>query len=152
MSRRFAAMPQSDAPLLSDQSLRGQRCERHRDFPRDHPLPLAAVGDPEGSRGAVRTVDPVTTDPKGEVRRSAASPQIYATYNTPALTDTRDAYGGAALDPWYVTGLTEGEGCFCVSFAIRPKLRVGLEARPSFSLSLNERDRALLEDLRAFFR
>src|SRR5665809_130046 len=110
MSRRFAAMPQSDAPLLSDQSLRGQRCERHRDFPRDHPLPLAAVGDPEGSRGAVRTVDPVTTDPKGEVRRSAASPQIYATYNTPALTDTRDAYGGAALDPWYVTGLTEGEG------------------------------------------
>ena len=55
------------------------------------------------------------------------------------------------MDPWFVTGLTDGEGCFCVSFAIRPRLKVGLEARPSFSLSLNERDRALLGDLQAFF-
>jgi LAGLIDADG endonuclease len=64
----------------------------------------------------------------------------------------RDVYGVAVrLDPWFVTGLTEGEGCFCVSFAIRPKIRVGLEARPSFSLSLNERDHDLLGDLQAFF-
>jgi hypothetical protein len=46
--------------------------------------------------------------------------------------------------------LTEGEGCFCVSFAVRPKLRAGLEVRPSFSLSLNEKDLPLLEDLQAF--
>ena len=52
-----------------------------------------------------------------------------------------DAYGEQfALHPQYVSGLTEGEGCFCVSFAIRAKLRTGLEARPSFSLSLNEKD------------
>jgi hypothetical protein len=64
----------------------------------------------------------------------------------------RDVYGVAVrLDPWFVTGLTEGEGCFCVSFAIRPKLRVGLEARPSFSLSLNEKDRDLLGELQAYF-
>ena len=63
-----------------------------------------------------------------------------------------DAYGAAVrLDPWFVTGLAEGEGCFCISFAIRPRLRIGLEARPSFSLSLNERDRELLGDLQAFF-
>ena len=65
---------------------------------------------------------------------------------------TRDAYGASStLDPWYVTGLAEGEGCFCVSFAVRETLRVGLEARPSFSLSLNRRDRELLEDLRTYF-
>src|SRR5918995_1764103 len=64
----------------------------------------------------------------------------------------RDVYGVAVrLDPWFVTGLAEGEGCFCVSFAIRPKLRVGLEARPSFSLSLNEKDRDLLGELQAYF-
>src|SRR5215210_4597838 len=64
----------------------------------------------------------------------------------------RDVYGVAVrLDPWYVTGLAEGEGCFCVSFAIRSTLKVGLEARPSFSLSLNERDRPLLGALQAFF-
>jgi hypothetical protein len=62
------------------------------------------------------------------------------------------AYGVPnALDPWFVTGLAEGEGCFCVSFSVRPKLRCGLEVRPSFSLSLNERDRSLLVDLQAFF-
>ena len=55
------------------------------------------------------------------------------------------------MDPWYVTGLTEGEGCFCVSFAIRPKLKVGVEARPSFALSLNERDRDLLGELQTYF-
>ena len=97
-------------------------------------------GNPEGSPS-----DPVTTDPKGEARR-AVTPG-----NTPALIKTRDVYEAAALDPWFVTGLAEGEGCFCVSFAVRPKLRLGLEVRPSFALSLNERDRELLEDLKAFF-
>src|SRR3954471_16285575 len=67
-------------------------------------------------------------------------------------SNQRDTYGvHVALDPWFVTGLTEGEGCFCVSFAIRSKLRTGLEARPSFSLSLNEKDKPLLEDLQRFF-
>jgi LAGLIDADG endonuclease len=56
-----------------------------------------------------------------------------------------------SLDPWFVTGLAEGEGCFCVSFSRRSRLRTGLEARPSFSLSLNERDRDLLEDLQTYF-
>jgi hypothetical protein len=97
-------------------------------------------GDPEGSPS-----DPVTTDPKGEARRHVAPG------NTPALIKTRDVYEAAALDPWFVTGLAEGEGCFCVSFATRAKLRLGLEVRPSFALSLNERDRELLEDLKAFF-
>jgi LAGLIDADG endonuclease len=96
-------------------------------------------GNPEGSPS-----DPVTTDPKGEARRSASR-------NTPALIKTRDTYEAVALDPWFVTGLAEGEGCFCVSFAVRAKLRLGLEVRPSFALSLNQRDRDLLEDLQAFF-
>jgi LAGLIDADG endonuclease len=39
----------------------------------------------------------------------------------------------------------------CVSFALRSKLRTGLEVRPSFSLSLNEKDLELLRDLQTFF-
>ena len=63
-----------------------------------------------------------------------------------------DAYEvRSTLDPWYVTGLTEGEGCFCVSLAVRAKMRVGLEARPSYSLSLNEKDHELLTGLKEFF-
>jgi hypothetical protein len=105
-----------------------------------------AKGNPEGSPS-----DPVTTDPKGEARRIAVDPQIYATRNTPALIDDKAAYGDRSLDPWFVTGLTEGEGCFCISFSQRHKLRFGLEVRPSFSLSLNEKDRPLLKDLQTFF-
>ncbi len=55
------------------------------------------------------------------------------------------------LEPWYITGLTEGEGCFCVSFTKRAKLNVGIETRPSFSLSLNRRDVELIKKVRAFF-
>jgi hypothetical protein len=99
------------------------------------------AGNPEGSPR-----DPVTTDPKGEVVDRQVDD------NTPTLVETQGVDGAvSALDPWYVTGLTEGEGCFCVSFAKRDKLRLGLECRPSFSLSLNERDRDLLTDLQAFF-
>jgi len=104
------------------------------------PAAIAANGNPEGSPS-----DPVTTDPKGEARG------VSAAGNTPALIKDRDAYGAAPLDPWFVTGLAEGEGCFCVSFSLRSKLRTGLEVRPSFALSLNQRDRTLIEDLQLFF-
>ena len=104
-------------------------------------------GNPEGSPS-----DPLTTDPKGEACHAPESPEIYVTRNTPALIERQGAYGVAVpLDPWYVTGLVDGEGCFCISLAIRAKLRLGLEVRPSFSLSLNEKDLRLLEDLQTFF-
>jgi hypothetical protein len=106
-----------------------------------------AAGDPEGSPR-----DPLTTDPKGEACHASEDPKIHVTRNTPALIERQDANGVAVpLDPWFVTGLTDGEGCFCISFAIPAKLRTGLEVRPSFSLSLNEKDLRLLEDLQAFF-
>lgn len=106
-----------------------------------------AKGNPEGSLR-----DPLTTDPKGEASRAAAQRQIYATRNTPALIKTRAAYGERVpLDPWFVSGLAEGEGCFCIALALRAKLRAGLEVCPSFSLSLNEKDLELLTDLQAFF-
>ena len=57
----------------------------------------------------------------------------------------------ASLDPWFVTGLVEGEGCFTVSFSLRRKLRLGIETRPSFSISLNERDLPLVKSIHAFF-
>jgi hypothetical protein len=110
-------------------------------------FPPVAKGDPEGSPS-----DPVTTDPKGEAGRKAAERPLHAICNTPALITTRAAYGERVpLDPWFVSGLTEGEGCFCISFALLSKLRTGLEVRPSFSLSLNERDLELLRDLQTFF-
>ena len=55
------------------------------------------------------------------------------------------------LQPWYVTGLTEGEGCFSISFNFKQKLKVGIETRPSFSVSLNRRDLSLLKQVHTYF-
>jgi len=55
------------------------------------------------------------------------------------------------LNPWYVTGITEGEGCFSISFSKRKKLTVGIETRPSFSIALSKRDLELVKKLREFF-
>jgi hypothetical protein len=55
------------------------------------------------------------------------------------------------LDPWYITGLVEGEGCFSVSFNLRDSLKVGIETRASFSVSLNKRDLELLKKLHQYF-
>ncbi len=55
------------------------------------------------------------------------------------------------LDGWYVTGLSEGEGCFHVTFTLRKRLKVGIETRPSFSLSLNQKDLQLLQSVQKFF-
>ncbi len=55
------------------------------------------------------------------------------------------------LNPWYITGLVEGEGTFLVSFNRRDRLAVGIETRPSFSLSLHQRDLQLLQQVQAYF-
>lgn len=56
-----------------------------------------------------------------------------------------------SLDPWFVTGLVEGEGCFTVSFTLRRRLKIGIETRPSFSISLNEQDLPLIQSIHRFF-
>ena len=38
---------------------------------------------------------------------------------------------------YYLSGYTDGEGSFCISFSPRPKLLTSLEVRPSFSVSQN---------------
>lgn len=58
----------------------------------------------------------------------------------------------AAMDlPSYITGLCEGEACFTVSFSLRRKLRLGIEVRPSFSLSQHKRNLEVVKLLREYF-
>ena len=52
----------------------------------------------------------------------------------------------------YVTGLVDGEGCFCVSFSKRRKIITGLEVRPSFSVSQHERNKGIILYLETFFK
>src|SRR3989338_3647679 len=54
------------------------------------------------------------------------------------------------LNPFYITGFTEGEGSFYIGILPR-RMKNGWEVRPSFSLSQNEKDKELIETLIDFF-
>ena len=53
--------------------------------------------------------------------------------------------------PSYISGYVDGEGCFTISFSPRPKLRVGWEVRPSFSVSQNADRSEVLTLMRQYF-
>ena len=55
------------------------------------------------------------------------------------------------LDPWYVTGLVEGEGCFCISISKHKSNKLGVEARLMFEIEMIIDDKPLLETVKAFF-
>jgi hypothetical protein len=63
-------------------------------------------------------------------------------YNTPTL---RRELGN------YISGYVDGEGCFSVSFSIRPKLKVGWEVKPSFAVAQNFDRREVLDLMMAYF-
>ncbi len=52
----------------------------------------------------------------------------------------------------YISGFTDGEGCFCISFNKRSKLKNGIEVRPSFSLSQNKINLEILQKIQQYFR
>ena len=53
--------------------------------------------------------------------------------------------------PWYITGFVDGEGCFSISFNLRKRLNTGIEVRPSFSISQNKRNLAVLKTIHNYF-
>ena len=54
--------------------------------------------------------------------------------------------------PSYISGFVDGEGCFSVSFNKRAKLAVGIECRPSFSVSQHKRNKNVITQLHTFFK
>ena len=91
---------------------------------------------------------PVTTDPKGEVWRRKTGPN-----NTPALAIDKfqgDPYNYMDINS-YITGFTDGEGCFQVSISLRSKMKFGIEIRPSFSVSQHQRSKEIILLLQKHF-
>ena len=56
------------------------------------------------------------------------------------------------IQPWFVSGFVDGEGSFLVSFSIRKKMKVGIEARPSFALAQHKRNKEIIIGLQRFFQ
>ena len=51
----------------------------------------------------------------------------------------------------YISGFTDGEGTFSISFSVRPKLKTQIEVRPSFSISQHKRNIDILKDIKKYF-
>ena len=51
------------------------------------------------------------------------------------------------LDPRFVTGFTDGEGCFSVSVIEDPRQKIGWRVRPRFQIKLHKRDLPVLVEI-----
>lgn len=56
------------------------------------------------------------------------------------------------LDPWYVVGLIDGEGCFCVTVSKHKTKKLGFDPRLMFEVEMIIEDKPLLEKLQKFFK
>ena len=55
------------------------------------------------------------------------------------------------LDPQWVVGFAEGEGCFRVSINRQPKMSTGWQVLPEFRLVQHKRNKAILNRIQQFF-
>ena len=55
------------------------------------------------------------------------------------------------LDPAWVTGFVDSEGCFYVGINPHPEMSTGFQVLPEFTVVQHERDVQLLHALKAFF-
>ena len=51
------------------------------------------------------------------------------------------------LDPWFVTGFSDGEGCFYVSLREKKNSKLGWWVEPSFHISLHRKDKPVLDKI-----
>ena len=55
------------------------------------------------------------------------------------------------LEPNWVAGFVDGEGCFYVAINRQPKMKLGWQVLPEFRIVQHERDEQLLKNLQLFF-
>lgn len=64
---------------------------------------------------------------------------------------TRQSQTKLTMNPWFITGFTDGEGTFTVSIYKNSKLKLGWELSASFEIGLDAKDKVLLEEIQAYF-
>ena len=56
------------------------------------------------------------------------------------------------MNPLWVTGFVDGEGCFTVSISQNQDTKVGWQVRPRFQIAIHVKDKPLLEDVKNYLR
>jgi hypothetical protein len=55
------------------------------------------------------------------------------------------------INPNYVSGFIDAEGCFHISILSNSNLKLGVSVRGIFQISLHKKDKVILERIRNFF-
>lgn len=101
------------------------------------------MGNTVGSRSPLRRLDPVTTDSR--LARDEMAQSVSRSEPSHAGFSSKRELGA------YISGYVDGEGCFSISIASRPKLHVGWEVRPSFSVGQKRGRTEVLELMLQYF-
>lgn len=56
-----------------------------------------------------------------------------------------------SIDPWFVTGFADGEGCFEVNIRQKAKCRLGWTVQLAFEIVLHQKDEIVLNQIQTFF-
>ena len=64
---------------------------------------------------------------------------------------TRSALPSTTLEPPWVTGFVDGEGCFFIGINRHPEMTAGFQVLPEFTVVQHQRDVQLLYALKEFF-
>lgn len=54
------------------------------------------------------------------------------------------------INPWFICGFTDGEGCFSVSIIENKEFKTGKRVLPSFQITLHKKDKPLLEQIQSY--
>jgi hypothetical protein len=76
---------------------------------------------------------------------------LVSIYRRHALCSAEGNLVKKSLNPWYITGFTDAEGCFSISIAKSKKNKTGWQINASFSLHLHSKDISLLESIKDYF-
>ena len=57
----------------------------------------------------------------------------------------------SGLDPWFITGFTDAEGCFRVSVSSDKSSRIGYSTKICYNITLHSRDLFILELIKSYF-
>lgn len=61
------------------------------------------------------------------------------------------AFSSYTINPWFLTGFTDGEGSFILSVVRNKESKVGWRVKPLFQIGLHKKDKALLEQIKSYF-
>jgi len=70
-------------------------------------------------------------------------------FRTVATSSVHSSTLPSLVNPWFITGFTDAEGCFHIGINKNSELKTSWEVRVYFHITVHQRDRTLLELIKA---